>query len=178
MLSSTNNSVQIFSFVYAQQILLRITNNSTEDQSFVYTQLIDQTVLFSICTSFKCQTDNWTIDLTLFGAFTLSQNGPENDGNEGVLWIPQTSGITIRLFNVISGHSLGVGVLPPLQACNLYFLLPQPTGLPVLFNLVTSVYSFLSIKRYVFRCSCPFPFISSKVRFIKSAYLKKGVIKN
>ena len=36
----------------------------------------------------------YPIDRTLSGATTLSQNGPECDGNEGVLRIPQNSSIT------------------------------------------------------------------------------------
>ena len=44
----------------------------------------------------------WSIDRTLSVATTMSQSGPGNDGNEGVLHIPQSSSITIRLFSVIS----------------------------------------------------------------------------
>ena len=36
----------------------------------------------------------WPIDRTLFGAIIAGQNGPESDGNEGVLHIPHCSGIT------------------------------------------------------------------------------------
>ena len=36
--------------------------------------------------------------------------------------------LTIRLFSVISGHSLGWEVLPPLQRCSQCILQPQPTG--------------------------------------------------
>ena len=36
----------------------------------------------------------WTIDMTLSGATIPGQNGPGNDGNKGVLHIPQSSCIT------------------------------------------------------------------------------------
>ena len=36
----------------------------------------------------------WPIDRTLSGANTPGQSGPESDGNEGVLCIPQNSSIT------------------------------------------------------------------------------------
>ena len=36
----------------------------------------------------------WPIERTLLGATTLGQSGPESDGNEGVLHIPQSSCIT------------------------------------------------------------------------------------
>ena len=36
----------------------------------------------------------WPIDRTLSGATTLGQSGPESNGNEGVLCIPQSSSIT------------------------------------------------------------------------------------
>ena len=35
----------------------------------------------------------WPIDRTLSGATTPGQSGPESDGNEGVLRIPQSSSI-------------------------------------------------------------------------------------
>ena len=47
--------------------------------SFVFTQFKCQTVLFS------------PIDRTLSDTTTLGQSGPVNDGNEGVLCIPQSS---------------------------------------------------------------------------------------
>ena len=36
----------------------------------------------------------WPIDRTLSGATTPDQGGPRSDGNEGVLYIPQSSSIT------------------------------------------------------------------------------------
>ena len=36
----------------------------------------------------------WPIDRTLSGATTLGQSGPGNDGNKGVLHVPQTSSIS------------------------------------------------------------------------------------
>ena len=37
---------------------------------------------------------SWPIDKTLSGAITLGQSGPGNDGNEEVLYIPQSSSIS------------------------------------------------------------------------------------
>ena len=37
---------------------------------------------------------NWPIDRNQFGDTTLGQSGPESDGNEEVLHIPQSSKIT------------------------------------------------------------------------------------
>ena len=51
--------------------------------------------------------------MTLSGATTPGQSGPERNGNEGVLRIPQKPqyhwNLTIRLFNVISGTLVGGG---------------------------------------------------------------------
>ena len=82
--------------------MLCISNNSIKYQSFVYTQLNDRTVLFQaiqfsmsfVCAQFKCQTVLFDIDWTLSGATSSVQSGPGNDGNEGVLRIPQYYGIT------------------------------------------------------------------------------------
>ena len=63
---------------------------------YVYKQLNVKTVLFqttqlSISTQFS---SIWPIDQTLSGAITPGQSGPESDGNEGVLCIPQSSSMT------------------------------------------------------------------------------------
>ena len=50
-----------------------------------------QTIQFSISMHFS---SIWPINRTLSGAPTPSQSGPESDGNEGVLHIPQSSSIT------------------------------------------------------------------------------------
>ena len=111
---------RFFSFVNKVkwfQVLLCITNNSIKHHSFIYIQLNDQTVLFqaiqfSISTQFS---SIWLIDRTLLGATALGHSGHGSDGNEGVLWILQSSSIsgalTIRLFSVISRTLIG-GVLP------------------------------------------------------------------
>ena len=53
----------------------------------------------------------WPIDRTLAGATILGQCGPGSDGNEGVLHILQSSGITgispSDCFVSYPGHSLG-----------------------------------------------------------------------
>ena len=71
-------------------------NNSTKHQPFVYTQLnvitaLFQTIQFRIITQFS---SIWSIDRTLSVVTTLDQSEPGNDGNEGVLRIPQSTGIT------------------------------------------------------------------------------------
>ena len=51
----------------------------------------------------------YPIDRALSGATIPSLSGPGSYGNEGVLCIPQSPhhwNLNIRLFNVISGHSL------------------------------------------------------------------------
>ena len=77
------------------------------------------------------------IESTLSGASTQGKSGPGNNGNEGVLHIPQRSSIqlhntiyiswqryenyrslTIRLFNVIFRTLVGGRGLPPLQRCS------------------------------------------------------------
>ena len=50
-----------------------------------------QVIQFSISTQF---TSIWRIDRALSDAITLGQNGPRSHGNEGVLYIPQSSSIT------------------------------------------------------------------------------------
>ena len=53
----------------------------------------------------------WPIDWTLLGATTPAQGRPGNDGNEGVLRIPQSSGISVATPSdcLLSypGHSFG-----------------------------------------------------------------------
>ena len=59
------------------------------------------------------------------------QSGPGNNGNEGVVCIPQSPCITgtspSDCLASYPGHSLGGG-LTPLQRCSSYILQPQPTG--------------------------------------------------
>ena len=50
-----------------------------------------QTIQFSIRAQFSYI---WPIDITLSSDATPRQSGPGSDGNEGVLHIPQSSGIT------------------------------------------------------------------------------------
>ena len=55
-----------------------------------------QTIQFSISTQFS---SIWPIDRTPLGATTLGPRGPESNGNEGVLRILQSSGITGALLS-------------------------------------------------------------------------------
>ena len=69
--------------------------------------------------------------MTLSGATILGQIGPGSDGNERVLRIPQSSGITgapqSDCLVTHPGHLLEGPNL--LQKCNQCILQPQPTGL-------------------------------------------------
>ena len=60
---------------------------------FVYKQLNVKTVLFQAI-QFSMSTQFWPIDRTQSGATPQGKSGPESDGNEGVLCIPQDSSIT------------------------------------------------------------------------------------
>ena len=93
------------------QVFLYITNNSIKRQSFAYTHLNNQAVLFQtiqfsilfVCTQFNFI---WLSVRTLSSATTLGQSAPGSKGNEGVLWIPQSSCLTEAslsvFFNVIN----------------------------------------------------------------------------
>ena len=57
----------------------------------------------------------WPIDRTLSSATTSGQSGPGNNGNEGVLYIPQISksgALPSDGFISYPGHSLGGGSHP------------------------------------------------------------------
>ena len=104
--------------------MLCITNNSVKHQSFVYTQLNDQTDLFQTIQFGICHLFALSLNVKQFYSThrysTLSdvtnpdQSGPGSDGNEGVLCIPQCSGITgSSPFDYLvpyPGHSFG-GIL-------------------------------------------------------------------
>ena len=67
--------------------------------SHLFTQLNHQTVLlqaiqFSISHLFAFNLNVKQFYWTLFGATTLGQSGPGNNGTEEVLYIPQSSSIT------------------------------------------------------------------------------------
>ena len=69
---------------------------------FIYTVLF-QAIQFSVIKLFSSIR---SIDRTLSGATTPSQNGPGSDGNGGSLCIPQSSSIRCSLVSY-PGHSLG-----------------------------------------------------------------------
>ena len=73
----------------------------------------------------------WPIDCTLLRATTPSPSGPGSDGNEGVLYIPQSSSITGTSPSDCSvsylGHSLGGGLIL-LKRCSQCMLQHQLTG--------------------------------------------------
>ena len=68
-----------------------------------------------------------TIDKTLSSATTPSQGGPESDGNEGVLYIPQSSSITGSspsvCFVLYPGQSLG-GAYRSTEKQSVYYTAP------------------------------------------------------
>ena len=74
----------------------------------------------------------WPKDRTLSGATTPGQSGRGNDGNEGVLRIPQSSNITgISPSDCLVSYIrtlVGVGGLTPLQRSSRRILQTQPTG--------------------------------------------------
>ena len=74
-----------------------ISNYSNYHKSFVFAVYLSNSSI-------------WPISRSRSGANTPSQSGPENDGNGGVLHIPQSCSITIGSpsdFCVKSGHSIG-----------------------------------------------------------------------
>ena len=81
------------------QVLRCITNNSFKHQSFVYTQLNDQTVLLQTIQFCKNHLFGHSLNFKQFylihrsDATTSDQSGPGSNGNEGVLYIPQSSSI-------------------------------------------------------------------------------------
>ena len=80
------------------------------------------------------------------------QSGPESDGNEGVLRIPQSSSTagTSPSDYLLSypGYSLGGG-LTPLQRSSQSILQPQLTGQPSVIKLIRKYFQFLN-KQYRF----------------------------
>ena len=72
------------------------------------------------------------MDRALSGATIPGQSGPGSDGNERLLRIPQSSGITRTSLSdclvSYTGHSLGRKGLIPLQRSSQCILQPQPTG--------------------------------------------------
>ena len=87
-----------------------------------------QVIQFSISTQFN---SNSPIERTLSGATILGQNGPGNDGSEGVLHISQSYNITgtspSDCLLSYPGHSLRGGDLTQLQRCSQCILQPQLT---------------------------------------------------
>ena len=125
-----------------------------------------QTIQFSISTQFKCKYTVWLskiflfqsiqpsqtvlfqtiqfsisiqlvlLDRTLSGATILSQSGPGSNGDEGVIYIPQSSSITGTSSSdcLVSypGHSLVGWGLTPLRSYNWWILQLQLTGQSIL----------------------------------------------
>ena len=119
---STQSKTFLFQAIRFCKTVLNQTIQFRISTVFVHQQLNVKTVLFQpIQFSLSLQfSSNWPIDRTLSGAASPSQSGLGNDGNEGVLRIPQSYKFTwtspldylvsyIRtLFE--GGHSCTVGV--------------------------------------------------------------------
>ena len=88
-----------------------------------------QVIQLSISTQFSSM---WLIDRILSGATSLGLSGPGSDGNEEVLYISQSSGITgsspSDCLVSYPGHLLVGSRLIPLQRSSQCILQPQPTG--------------------------------------------------
>ena len=90
---------------------------------YIYT-VIFETIQFCKSTQFNSIRP---IDRTLSGATTPGQNGPWSDGNEGVLCIPQSSSITIKLFSIISRTLIREALLLCSEAVGVFYS-PSFTG--------------------------------------------------
>ena len=142
---------------FSQAVLIQLIQFSISTD-FVYTHLNAITVLywtiqFSVSTVSMSKNSSiqknsflhkhavssiWPIDRALSGATIPGQSGPENNGNEGVLLIAQSSSITgtspSDCLMSYPGHSLVVvvvvvvGGLTPLQRSSQCILQPQLTG--------------------------------------------------
>ena len=95
-----------------------------------------QIILFSISSHFS---SIWPIDKTLSGATTPGQSRPGSDGNEGVLWIPQSSSI-----NVISRMLVG-GVLHLCRGAVGVFYSPSRLGKYVCVCVCVCVRAFVCV---------------------------------
>ena len=93
-----------------QSRIQRYTNNFILYKSFV-------------CTQFKHLNSSIRPILNISGITTLGQSGPGVNGNDGVLYIPQSSSITE------ASQSDHWGGLTPVHRCSQCILQPQPTGL-------------------------------------------------
>ena len=66
----------------------------------------------------------WSKDGTLTGTTTPCQSWSRSNGNEGVLHIPRTSSLTIRLFSVTSKTLVGSRVIPSVEMQSAYSKAP------------------------------------------------------
>ena len=83
-----------------------------------------QTIQFSTSTEFSFL---WPIDSKLSGVTTPSQSWPGNDGNKGVLRIPQSSSnygaSPLNCLMLYQGHSLGKSY-PSAEMQSVYYIAP------------------------------------------------------
>ena len=99
-------------------------------QTIRFSQIVlFQTIQFNISMQFS---STWPIDRTISGATTPGQSGPESDGNEGTLHIPQSYSITgtspSDCLVSYSGHSLGWGSYPSYREAVGVFYSPSRLG--------------------------------------------------
>ena len=113
-----------------------------------------QVIQFSISTHFS---SIGPIDRVLSGATTLGQSGSGSNGNEGVLYIPQSSSITgtspLDFFSVIF-WTLVVGVLPLCRGEVYVFYSPSQLGNSWIFELIKNDRKYLFILKTNY---LPFP---------------------
>ena len=117
---------------------------------FVHTHLnvkivLFQVILFNISMQFS---SIWPIDRTLSGATTPGPSGPESDGNERVIHIPQSSSITGASSSdcLVSYHRTLMGEsLTPLQRSSQCILQIQPTG-----QMCVYIYIYIYIYLYIY----------------------------
>ena len=120
------NIAQSFAHSYMVQVLPRIGNSSIKHQLFVYTRLNYQTVLFltiQFCTSHSIQ----PIERTLSDATISGQSRPENNGNEGLLHITQSSKTGASPSDCLVsqiGHSFWEGSYPSAEIQSVYSSTP------------------------------------------------------
>ena len=96
-------------------------------------------IQFSVITPFS---SIWPINRTLSGATTPGQSGPDSDGNEGGLRIPQNSSITEASPSdcLVSYLDTCCGSLTPQQRCSWFILQPQTTRPESIWKLTSNIF--------------------------------------
>ena len=145
---NSNNLVEYKFFVYTVKCQNSSISNNPVCSLRVKTVLF-QAIQYSISTQFSFIKP---IDKSLSDVTTPSQSGPGNDGNEGVLRIPQSSSITgTSLPDCLvsyTGHLFGGGVLPHCRGSVGVFYSPSRLGKLICVNL--HIHAFGSFFHYIY----------------------------